>query len=184
MIFSEILKDCRFYSQDSFNGNSTNYKGVFISSFNWRSSNKNSREFAPYIDGLNRNPDAIVFSETWFKETNIDGLSVCIAFNSIRTKKKTGGGLWIFCRNDLSYNDLEVSNSNTQVIEHVHVKLHSPNKKTINNVGIYRAPSHGLRAFFQSEVDKITNSFSSRELNGMCGDFNIEPLKLDNVGKS
>ena len=77
-----------------------------------------------------------------------------------------------------------MSNCNTEVIEFVHVKLHSPNKKTINIVGIYRAPSHGVRARFLSEVEKITNSFSSRELNVLCGDINIDLLKLDNIGKS
>ena len=63
---------------------------------------------------------------------------------------------WIFCRNNLSFKALEVSDCNTEVIEYVHVKLHSPNKKTINIVDIYRAPSHGVRARFLPEVEKIT----------------------------
>ena len=37
---------------------------------------------------------------------------------------------------------------------------------------------------FLSEVEKITNSFSSRESNVLCGDINIDLLKLDNIGKS
>ena len=144
---------------------------------------KNGWRFAPYIDGLNKKSDIIVLSEMWFNETNIDNLPGYKAFNSVRTKK-TGGGLSTFCRNSLSFKALEVSNSNTEVIEYVHVKLHSPNKKTINIVGIYRAPSHGVRARFLSEVEKITNSFSSRELNVQCVHINIDLLKLDNVGKS
>ena len=40
-----------------------------------------------------------------------------------------GGGLSVFCRNDITYIALEVSNSNTEVIEHVHVKLHRSNMK-------------------------------------------------------
>ena len=87
-------------------------------------------------------------------------------------------------KDDLSFKALEVSKSNSEVIEHVHVKLHSSNKKTINIVGIYRAPSHGVRARFLSEVEKITNTFSSRELNVLCGDININLMKLDNIGKS
>ena len=95
-----------------------------------------------------------------------------------------GGGLSIFCRDVLSFKALEVSKSNSEVIEHVHVKLHSSNKKTVIIVGIYRAPSHGVRARFLSEVEKITNTFSNRELNVLCGDININLMKLDTIGKS
>ena len=98
--------------------------------------------------------------------------------------EKTGGGLSIFCRIDLSFKTLEVSKSTSEVIKHVHVKLHSSNKKTSNIVGIYRAFSHGVRARFLPEVEKITNTFSSRELNVLCGDINIDLMKLHNIGKS
>ena len=74
--------------------------------------------------------------------------------------------------------------SNSEVNEHVHVKLHSSNKKTINIVGIYRAASYGVIARFLSEVEKITNTFSVREINVLCGDIDIELMKLDNIGKS
>ena len=77
-----------------------------------------------------------------------------------------------------------MSKSKSEVIHHVHVKLQSSNKKTIIIVGIYRAPSHGVRTRFLSEVEKITNTFSSRELNVLCGDININLMKLDNIGKS
>ena len=77
-----------------------------------------------------------------------------------------------------------MSKSNSEVIKHVHVKLHSSNKKAINIAGIYQTPSHGVRARFLSEVEKSTNTFSSRELNVLCGDTNIDLMKLDNIGKS
>ena len=51
-----------------------------------------------------------------------------------------------FCRNVLCSKALEVSKSNFEVIEHVHVKLNSSNNKTNDTAGIYRAPSHGVRA--------------------------------------
>ena len=76
-----------------------------------------------------------------------------------------------------------MSNSNTELIEPVHVRLHSRNKNTLIFVGIYRAFSHGVRARFVSEVEKITNTFSSSELNVLCGDINIDLLELDNIGK-
>ena len=115
-----------------------------------------------------------------FRKDNLPGYK---AFNSVRTKKQRGG-LSFFCRNDLFFQALEVSSSNTEIIEHVHVTFHSPNKITINIVGIYRASSHGVRRRFPSEVEKITSSFSSRELNVLCGDISIDLLKLDNIGKS
>ena len=77
-----------------------------------------------------------------------------------------------------------MSKSNSEVIEHVHAKLYSSNKKTISIVCIYRASSHGVRARFLSEVEKITNTFSSRELNVLCGDININLMKQDNIDKS
>ena len=67
-------------------------------------------------------------------------------------RKKTGGGVSIFCRHDLSFKALEVSKSNSEVLEHAHAKLHSSIKKIINIVGIYRAPSHGVRTRFLFEV--------------------------------
>ena len=77
-----------------------------------------------------------------------------------------------------------MSKSNSEVIEHFHVKLHRSNEKTIHIVGFYRAPSHGVRARFPSEVEKLTNTFSSRELSVLCRDTNIDLMKLDNIGKS
>ena len=69
-------------------------------------------------------------------------------------------------------------------MEHVRVKLFSLNKKIIIIVGNYRKLSHGVQARFLPEVEKITNTFSSGELNVLCADINIELLKLDNIGKS
>ena len=71
--------------------------------------------------------------------------------------------------------------SNSEVTEHVHVKLISSYKKTNNIVGFYRAPSHGVRVYFVFEVEKITNTFSSRELNVLCGNINIDLMKLGNI---
>ena len=77
-----------------------------------------------------------------------------------------------------------MSKSNSEVIEHVHIKLNNSKKKTISFVGIYGAPSHGVRARFPSEVEKITNTFSSREMNVLCRDINIDLMKLDNTGNT
>ena len=70
----DISENFRLHSQGSFNLISTNFNGLFILSFNIRSLNKNGWKFAPYIDRLNKKPDIIVLSETWFNETNIDNL--------------------------------------------------------------------------------------------------------------
>ena len=77
-----------------------------------------------------------------------------------------------------------MSKSNSEVIEHVHNILHSSNKKTSNIVGSYRAPSHVVRARSLSEVEKITNIFSSRAINILCGNINNDLMKLDYKGKS
>ena len=77
-----------------------------------------------------------------------------------------------------------MSKSNSEVIEHFHVKLHSSNKKTNIIVGIYRATPHGVRTRFLSELKKRTNTFSSREMNVLCGDINNNLMKLHNIGQS
>ena len=75
----DISENCGLHSQDSFTCNSTIFHG--FSFF----------RFAPYIGGLNKKPDKIVLSETWFNETNIDNLPRYKAFNSVRTKKTRDG---------------------------------------------------------------------------------------------
>ena len=132
---------------------------------------------------MTKKPDLIVLGETWFNDTNNCNLPGNKAFNSVRTEK-TGGGLLIFCRNYVSFKVLEVSNSDTEVHEHAHVKFHSPYKKTINIIGTYRASSHGVRARFLLKFEKIANYFSSRELNVLCCDVDIDFLKLDNIRES
>ena len=87
----DISENCRLYSQDSFNCKSTNFQGLFILSFNIRSLNKNGWRFTPYIDRLNKKPNIVIFSETWFTETNIDYLPGYKTFNSVRNKKIVGG---------------------------------------------------------------------------------------------
>ena len=77
-----------------------------------------------------------------------------------------------------------MSNSSTEVIKHVHAKLHSPNKKTINIVGIYQAPSHVVRARFLYDVGKRTNSYPNNKFIFLCDDINIDLLKLDSNRKS
>ena len=88
----DFPENFRLYSPDSFNSSSTNFNGLFVLSFNIRSLNKNGWKFSPFMDGLNKKPDIIVLSETWFNETNIDNLPGYKAFNSVRAEK-TGSGL-------------------------------------------------------------------------------------------
>ena len=92
----DISENCRLYSQYSFNCISTNFHCLFILSFNIRSLNENGRRFAPNIDGLNKKPDIIALSDTWFNETNFDNLPGYKAFNSERTKKKQGVNFQFF----------------------------------------------------------------------------------------
>ena len=155
-------------------------------SFNIRSLSKNGHSFAPYIDGLNKKPDVIVLSETWFRPEKIGNIPGYRSFNSVRTEMRAGhGGVSVFCRNDLSLKLIEVSNVNTEIIEYVHVKLISKginDNKNINIIGIYREPSHGVRGRFITEVEQLTNALPSTELNVLCGDLNFDLINPDNLG--
>ena len=92
----DISEKCKVYSQESFKCNSTNFNGLSIISSVISSLNKNVWKFAPFIDGLNKKPEIIVFSEVWFNERNFDNFAGHKAIKSVRTEKKTGGGLSIF----------------------------------------------------------------------------------------
>lgn len=72
----DYSENFRLYKQDSYDGISTNFNGLFILSFYISSLNKNCGKFTPYIDELIKKPDIIVHSKTWFYETNIDKLPV------------------------------------------------------------------------------------------------------------
>ena len=73
---------------------------------------------------------------------------------------------------------------NAELTGDIHVKLHKSVKKVFNTVGFYRAFSHGVRSYFLSEVERITNSSSSWEINNLYGDTDVDLLKLSNVGKT
>ena len=82
-----------------------------------RSLSKNGYSFAPYIDGLNKKPDVIVLSETWLRPEEIGDIPGYRSFNSVSTEKRAGhGGVSVFCRNDLSLKQIEVSNANTEIL--------------------------------------------------------------------
>ena len=93
-----------------------------------------------------------MLSETWFKIKNIDNFPGYKGFNSVHAKKNCG--LQIFCINDLTFKALEVSDLNTEVIEHAHVKLHNLDKKIFILADNYRSLSHGVWTRFLFEVEK------------------------------
>ena len=73
---------CNSYCPSSFNSNFINSNGLFLVNLNTRPYNTNSDSFLNYIDKLNRPPDVIVLSETYFSDTYIVNIPGFRSFNS------------------------------------------------------------------------------------------------------
>ena len=67
-----------------------------------------------------------------------------------------------------------MSDSNSEATKHTRANCFIVLIKNINNVGFYWTPSHGVRSRFLSEFENKNTSFSSREMNVLCGDIIIE----------
>ena len=106
----DIFEKFGLSRQETFNGYSNKFMGLFILSFDLKSSRRKGWKLAPCVDALNKKSDDIVLSETWLSETNIESLPGYKAFNFVRTKN-TKGGLSDFRINDFSLQDSSGVNS-------------------------------------------------------------------------
>ena len=71
----DITENSKLYCHSSFTDNAHFFfNGLLIVSFDIGSLSKNGHSFTPYIDGLDKKPDVIVSSETWFRPEKVGSL--------------------------------------------------------------------------------------------------------------
>ena len=133
----------------------------------------------------------ITISETWLvdkcdsKLINIPGYTFIRldrnwTDDGVNTKK--GGGLGIYIKNGIDYNDSVLKNNNTSTsdIEMQWLEIKVKNMKKIILVNIYRPPSGIYKNFCSKIYDSLTNSVIKDNSDiFIMGDMNIDMLDLN-----
>ena len=159
-------------------------KGLSILSLNVRGLYSNLNELQARFSDF----DVLCFSETWLNSTyndqmiNIQGFEIFRLdreVGNIRTKtgkKKRGGGLIIYIKNELAQytSVIEESSSITPEMEQLWIRIAKPNAGTKIVANIYRPPNGSVQTALTnlSNATKIAQDTSRHEL-VIVGDFNI-----------
>lgn len=154
-------------------------KGLKIIHLNVRSLLKHLEEIEhDLLDGC---LDVIILSETWLHGNVSNSLFLNEKYKLIRLDRKvrkpngsykTGGGLCVFVRNDISYVETEVVMLSDEDVELIHVKLTHGHMKPVNLTAVYRPPSGNL----QNAVEKIEQCLTDNRYGNslVMGDFNVD----------
>ena len=163
-IFNDVsdIFNCRYTGIDKFIEAQKQFslKGLSVICFNIRSFSCNGDEFLGYLHNTKHSFDLIILTETWNKEyscvlCNIPGYS---AVHNFRPDKKSGG-VSIFIRADIKYDELGHLNITHELIESAAVRIYYPNSdKVINVLGIYRPPNGNANDFIEKLNDIINQN--------------------------
>ena len=100
------------------------------------------------INTLDMQFSIIGVTETWIRENNplynIDNYS----FLAHGREFKRGGGVGLYVRNGLDFNERSDLNVNTQDIESMFIEVEHFNKNIVIGV-VYRPPNQSVEAFFR-----------------------------------
>ena len=121
----------------------------------------------------------IVLTETRCSEGNTDYIPGYVSFNSARSEK-SGGGVYVFLKNNLGCCITETNDVSSESIEFVHVKLQEHRSTNIFVIVPYRPPYHNSLTRFTSDTDDILKSVPKLQTTVIGGDTNIHLLSPDN----
>lgn len=133
--------------------------------------------------------DIIVLSETWLHSQcsnellDIDGFKLYRQDRNITIpggKKKRGGGICIYVKDEFSVTTWPTLSHNNADIESLHVSCKLRNCKKVNLSVIYRPPSGNLQAaldIINDSLDEIRRSASGDTI--LLGDFNVDLFQLN-----
>ena len=167
------IPETYYFTPDTFNIENANHDSNFLLLHqNILSFNAHSSEFETYIHQLDVDPDALVFSETWFKPNTCVDIPDYVSFHSTRANKN-GGGVSIYVRKEYECNPLDEITINDEICETcaVTIKFHSANKIAI--VGVYRPPSSSVSEF-NIKLSNILSKLNSYNQILLVGDFNMD----------
>ena len=176
----------QYYDHATFNSAFPNNSDSDLSIFhvNIQSIKAKGDKLISYLSLLKRKFDIICLTETWYGEEKIAEIffEQYMGFYSNRLSRK-GGGACILISKKLNCQLTETLNVNSDFVEAVFVEILSNNKKVI--VGsVYRPPNTNFDAFInfiESELQPMTSNSSELYV---CGDFNLDLLKINGVDSS
>ena len=144
---------------------------------------------------LNSKAQVVTISETWLKKEWDSSLISIPGYNLLRVDRnwgdikndiKKGGGLCIYIKNNLNYNDIVYSSNNTSSsnIEMQWVEINIKNMRRILIVNTYRPPSGDYKNFCNIIRDSIVNSNIKNNTDiFIMGDMNIDILDTKSIAK-
>ena len=175
-LYNSINNQCNY---DNIPNQIHTNSNISIIHFNARSLIKNFNSITNYLYSLHHKFDIIVISETWLNEYNKD-LYFILDYNNIHITRnhKRGGGTSIFVKKSFKYITIDtLSTTLPNKFDIVTIKLIIPNSKDIIISGIYKCPEFDIINFLD-EIYNLFNTLSTDNTIFLCGDFNIDILKL------
>ena len=170
----------QYYSSNDYNEKFcvSSVNDLNVIHLNIRSLSKNGDELCAFLSLIKTNFDVVCLSETWVSELGIvdDIFPNYNSYHSIR-KNSIGGGVAIYLKKNINCKIIPEITLNESYIESVFIQSCRLNKKFL--IGCcYRPPSGDLEQF-QEFIDNKLNNLSS-ESNDLivCGDFNLDMLKI------
>ena len=177
----QIITQCKYYDSITFKRENDSSDGNFlIYHQNIRSFNKNSDETFTYIDKmLCTAPDVMVFSETWFDQTDQTSIEGYSDFHTTREMKK-GGGVSIYVKGNHVCKQITKFSLSNEFIEICSVEVNLSSQTKIVIIGIYRPPNASL-IDFNIKINEYMNSFAQSTHVYFVGDFNIDLMSPNSL---
>ena len=168
---------CQAFSELSFN----NYFNQSIDNFllmhiNSRSYTRNFDEFGVLLDTLNRLPDVLVVTETWFSSDTSREISGYYGYHLFRSGKR-GGGVSVYIKDTLISTSVTDKTFLTDIIEVNTVVVTLNSNINIYFVAIYRPPEKQHVSDFNISLGNLIGSFSGNARVYVVGDINIDLLQ-------
>ena len=146
-----------------------------------------------FLEGINNNSmpvSVITLQETWAdNETEINFFTLpnyTMVYDDSRLSKH--GGLVTYIHNTFTFERLsdDIYNQNSTVYESMFLKIHNKSSKFIKYIigNIYRRPSSTIDELgqFIDEFTTVTQNLQEQHMKSyLCGDYNINLLKIDSL---
>ena len=179
---------CEYFTIDRYIASSPNFLKnlgfeLQLLNFNIRSFRANGPQFEIFLDSLPKLPEFVVLTETWnslvrVSRCRLEGFNV---FHEMREGEERGGGVSIFCVNNLTSTKIDELSFIFEFIESCVIKVELYENKYLILIGIYRPPTKSIPLFMEKLNFILTNSVcTNAEIVVLSGDININLLDLDN----
>jgi hypothetical protein len=151
---------------------------------NIRSLPRNGSNLSDFLDNLEMKFSVVALSETWLSHNTLNLYDI-ENYNGehLYRKNRTGGGVSIFVREEISYSqrtDLSVFN---EILESIFIEIPKHNINTDKDVlvgVVYRPPNTDISEFNQLLSEILHKCSHESKLLYLVGDFNINLLNADN----